>query len=408
MNTQNVIDLENIKDKCRICLQHNDQVIALNCTFKENADATPLLVRDVLENIFSTKLNSNTSYAYPEQVCGTCYTSVEIAYDLKTTFEKSRYILENFLFDLKQAGVDDSLESKHFVTVDEGSSMKMLHIEDAKILDESTREESGTKHFSETLQKVDQDEKIKLNDFLILEVTDDNQENTEVKQETTADNEETGSNRIEDPTKVIANKSETPLQNIVPKYTQILYHCATCNKYLTNKPSYEQHKLTCQVDYCQPFKFILPKLPSCNQTLKIPIQRLQIPRSNRPEKTTRVKAKNRKKPSNVKVEKKISLPRNVRPVKSTNVIACTVCKETFDTRGARSYHLKSKHRDKKFFCEVCNKGYHFKASLDQHMQYHNKDQHREMCPECGKSFHYREVLELHMKFKHKIKDKNSE
>lgn len=50
-----IIDLENIKHKCRVCLTPSNQMIALTCKLEEENEESPEIYT-ALENIFSTKV----------------------------------------------------------------------------------------------------------------------------------------------------------------------------------------------------------------------------------------------------------------------------------------------------------------------------------------------------------------
>lgn len=50
-----IIDLQNLKHKCRVCLTPSNQMIALTCKLNEENEASPEIY-NALENIFSTKV----------------------------------------------------------------------------------------------------------------------------------------------------------------------------------------------------------------------------------------------------------------------------------------------------------------------------------------------------------------
>ncbi|KAJ8925017.1 hypothetical protein NQ315_001183 [Exocentrus adspersus] len=366
MDVCSITDMQTIKQNCRVCLQQSHPMISLDSTFKANADADPLLVCDILENIFSVKLNSHWG-AYPGQVCPTCYNNATIAYDLKTTFKKSQYILDNFLFDLKPKGF---MKSENCV------------LSDYHDADRSMKEE-----FSETPPEVVYHQKNKQNDFVILQV--DNQDDIEVKeqletnkyftetlpkvvQEVTDDDnpdgfkvdQDAGSDNNNIATRITVNKSS---QKIASKYTKIVYRCPFCKQYLSNKPSYEQHKQACQRNRLQicnrPLKIVLPKLQSCDEPTKT-----MLTNNDQPAKVTLKKVESREPPSKIT-----------------------------ESRSSRSLHMRTEHRNKEFFCKECNKSCSNKVNLNRHMETHTKNVLREICPECGKGFHYRGGLFYHMR-----------
>ena len=59
-----------------------------------------------------------------------------------------------------------------------------------------------------------------------------------------------------------------------------------------------------------------------------------------------------------------------------------------------NYHIRSQpHINKfKFHCPKCDKSFHKKDNMIQHMKTHNP-----MCPKCNKSFETKNELNVHMK-----------
>ncbi|KAJ8925019.1 hypothetical protein NQ315_001185 [Exocentrus adspersus] len=373
MNVESIIDLEDVENKCRICLQHSDQMIALNCTYKEeNGDAKPLLVSDILESIFFAKLSSDFDASYPEAVCLTCYESATVAYELKATFKKTQYILETFPRDLKLSSLPES-ENCFTLCEDSNGSQETSDVNNVANKDQSIEEASETKNFMHIHPGVVPFEDNDQNDFFILKVTDDdNQDDIEVNQDAGS-----GNAKIAPPIKVVAKKTPVRVQKNGRKYMQVLFRCSFCRKYLKNKPSYEQHKQICQTNLRR-----RSKITTLVQSPKIMPQRWR-----------------REKPSTEILMSTVQkLLAKVTPVKQKDeIVTCKICQKVCTNPRNYSYHMLTKHRDKKYFCNVCNKAFSTKLSRDHHLETHTKNECREVCPECGKGFHYRGALFYHMK-----------
>ena len=68
-------------------------------------------------------------------------------------------------------------------------------------------------------------------------------------------------------------------------------------------------------------------------------------------------------------------------------------------QSALKYHIDSnhpEHGEKKFFCNVCPKGFIFKSVFSAHLRIHNKIQQKHMCEQCGQEFLSKNWLKEHI------------
>ncbi|KAL7400284.1 hypothetical protein ABVT39_009668 [Epinephelus coioides] len=60
---------------------------------------------------------------------------------------------------------------------------------------------------------------------------------------------------------------------------------------------------------------------------------------------------------------------------------------------------KENQQQRRVFCEKCNKGFHYRHHLKQHMSCHDKPF---SCDQCDKRFHREKTLQTHLQ-RHKVK-----
>ncbi|XP_018570138.1 zinc finger protein 664-like [Anoplophora glabripennis] len=335
-----IIDLENIKHKCRVCLTPSNQMISLTCKLEEENDESPEIYT-ALENIFSVKVNIDPKY--PEGVCLICYRRIKISYSLKTTFKKSQYILDKYVSLLKSENSDNNYAAEV----------------------SQTQEESLEEDKSEL--EIDPEDFVKqeligeeLTDYVILQVTDDNEEEENKTQEEDILKDEIDEKFDSVNSKIteFLNPNKYQIEKLASK-SRILHNCPFCSKRFLTKRNFDQHTKICQ-------KYTLLKCEFCDQQFSSLMR----------------------KHYHVKMKHNNAL---------TKESKCEICNEVFQNQKSRTYHIKTKHALKKFVCKICNKAFHFKNGLATHMDTHTKDQFKEICPECGKGFHYRGGLFYHMK-----------
>lgn len=262
-----------------------------------------------------------------------CYKKIKISYGLKIIFKKSQHILEKYV---------SLLHNSDNCSNDESSPNPENSLEEDDKNSEINSEGSVNVEITE--------EELPLSDYVILQVTDDNEEE-EIKeeQENLEENEESDSKSSKITAELI-DSNQYKIKKIISK-SKMLYNCPFCKKSLLTKRKLDQHTKICQ-------KYTLEKCELCDQQF-----------SSVMRKYYHVKMKH----SN----------------DSCKEVKCEVCDEVFENPKARTYHCKTKHALKKFACKICGKAFHFKNGLTMHMDTHTKDQYKEICPECGKGFHYR-------------------
>ena len=80
---------------------------------------------------------------------------------------------------------------------------------------------------------------------------------------------------------------------------------------------------------------------------------------------------------------------------------CSYCNQKFPALNTMKFHIDSKHpehAEKKFFCNVCQKGYIFETSLQIHTKNHDRSLHT--CELCGESYATFNEFKEHMLQKH--------
>lgn len=266
-----------------------------------------------------------------------CYKKIKISYGLKTIFKKSQHILEKYvsLLNLHNSGSCSNVESSQ----DRETSLEEEDKNSFEIDPECSVKEEIT------------EEELPLSDYVILQVTDDNEElEIKVEQDFAENEEEEESDQINN--KITAEFIDPDKYKIkkITGNSKMLYNCPFCNKPLLTKRNLDQHTKICQ-------KYTLEKCEFCDQQF-----------SSLMRKCYHIKMKHNDHSKKVK---------------------CEFCNEVFEHQKAQTYHVKTKHALKKFACKICGKAFHFKNSLATHMDTHTKDQFKEICPECGKGFHYR-------------------
>ena len=55
---------------------------------------------------------------------------------------------------------------------------------------------------------------------------------------------------------------------------------------------------------------------------------------------------------------------------------CSVCPESFVTKGSLELHLKRHHGDKRYQCEICNERFIHAGALKKHQASHEQHQKR--------------------------------
>ncbi|EAT35974.1 AAEL011904-PA [Aedes aegypti] len=76
-------------------------------------------------------------------------------------------------------------------------------------------------------------------------------------------------------------------------------------------------------------------------------------------------------------------------------IMCTMCAAIFRSSSALAAHMAT-HGDPTYICEVCNKGFYTKASLQKHAPAHSGERKFE-CKVCGKRFKSYEANRVHQR-----------
>lgn len=75
---------------------------------------------------------------------------------------------------------------------------------------------------------------------------------------------------------------------------------------------------------------------------------------------------------------------------------CSFCKTEFVSNYVLRLHVEELHQNEfKYFCEVCNRGFTAKSSLNTH-KYTHIDGHQFKCTLCSKTFRYKRQLNNHM------------
>lgn len=82
--------------------------------------------------------------------------------------------------------------------------------------------------------------------------------------------------------------------------------------------------------------------------------------------------------------------------KGPQVYTCKICLGSFKWNSALQYHMRKHMSEKEFRCEICNKGLSQVSSLNRHMRMHRGERPHE-CQECGKRFLEKGKLVLHQR-----------
>ncbi|XP_066156227.1 zinc finger protein 420-like [Euwallacea fornicatus] len=76
---------------------------------------------------------------------------------------------------------------------------------------------------------------------------------------------------------------------------------------------------------------------------------------------------------------------------------CDICQKGFTTEKYRDVHMKAHNGEKKFQCRVCEKAFLSKSHLTEHMKFHNEHSKKFLCSECGQRFIRNDYLVIHMR-----------
>lgn len=76
---------------------------------------------------------------------------------------------------------------------------------------------------------------------------------------------------------------------------------------------------------------------------------------------------------------------------------CDICQKGFTTEKYRDVHMKAHNGEKKFHCRVCEKSFLSKSHLTEHMKFHNEHSKKFLCSECGQRFIRNDYLVIHMR-----------
>lgn len=96
-------------------------------------------------------------------------------------------------------------------------------------------------------------------------------------------------------------------------------------------------------------------------------------------------------------KKKTYLLRHIKCVHAqTDTCLCSECGYYAKTQTSLRYHMHSKHNERRYQCEYCEKRFIALGHLQTHLRSHLNDKPY-LCPVCGKSFCYSNSLEYHMR-----------
>ncbi|XP_076081597.1 uncharacterized protein LOC143052448 [Mytilus galloprovincialis] len=80
--------------------------------------------------------------------------------------------------------------------------------------------------------------------------------------------------------------------------------------------------------------------------------------------------------------------------------SCNYCDKKFLNSGNCSAHVNKVHfgkaKESRYYCDVCNKGFHYKSVLKKHMMIHT-DEKIYKCEYCSKTFSWKLCYDLHLK-----------
>lgn len=94
--------------------------------------------------------------------------------------------------------------------------------------------------------------------------------------------------------------------------------------------------------------------------------------------------------------KKKSTESKEKKKKGPQAYTCKICFGSFKWHSALQYHMRKHMSEKEFRCEICNKGLSQVSSLNRHMRMHRGERPHE-CQECGKRFLEKGKLVLHQR-----------
>lgn len=76
---------------------------------------------------------------------------------------------------------------------------------------------------------------------------------------------------------------------------------------------------------------------------------------------------------------------------------CDLCQKGFTTEKYRDVHMKAHNGEKIYRCKVCEKSFLSKSHLTEHMKFHNEHSKKFLCSECGQRFIRNDYLVIHMR-----------
>ncbi|VDI20981.1 KRAB domain-containing zinc finger protein [Mytilus galloprovincialis] len=80
--------------------------------------------------------------------------------------------------------------------------------------------------------------------------------------------------------------------------------------------------------------------------------------------------------------------------------SCNYCDKKFLNSGNCSAHVNKVHfgkaKESRYYCDVCNKGFHYKSVLKKHMMIHTEEKIYK-CEYCSKTFSWKLCYDLHLK-----------
>ncbi|XP_037773047.1 zinc finger protein 79-like [Penaeus monodon] len=76
--------------------------------------------------------------------------------------------------------------------------------------------------------------------------------------------------------------------------------------------------------------------------------------------------------------------------------SCEICNKAFSYKSSLEIHMRRHRKEKTYSCEICNKAFYLKSHVVRHMRVHTKEKPYS-CEICNKAFSYRASQVSHMR-----------
>lgn len=339
------MEITKLEDLCRVCLTQSKDMIDLQSSLKEVLEQDCLFIYQALGRVVQTKIVLDQ--LHPSQICGVCYSLLNLAYKFIVDFEKNEKILKHHFKEVEVVHVENEkeesvLQTRKNVPVELITSDARFDVRDVVIVEE---EDNKNEVFEGFLSNLGSEISA-----MFVEGNEKHRRKEEPQSHTITitriDETEEQVNRDDCSGSTVFNEDD-----IVDAQIQ----CKICNKTFKRKRYLIRHVKEIHV---REQKCLCPE---CGY-LAITPGRLRY----------HMNAKH-----------------------SERKYQCHCCEKRFISIGHLQTHIISHTNDRNLLCSICGKSFSYSNALEYHMRIHTGEK-RYKCTYCPKKFIISSALKRHL------------